>query len=75
MRTTSSRYFDLGGFHSTPEGSFFVVNDYDYEKFSKLIKDLDEIGYIPFMEHYAGKLQDRNCWKNMREVNLVSISI
>jgi membrane-associated protease RseP (regulator of RpoE activity) len=49
-----SMYFDLGGFHSTPEGSFFVVNDYDYEKFSKLIKDMDEIGYIPFMEHYAG---------------------
>jgi membrane-associated protease RseP (regulator of RpoE activity) len=49
-----SRYFDVGGFHSTPEGSFFVVNDYDHNKFSMLIKDLDEVGYIPFMESYAG---------------------
>ncbi len=47
-------YFNVGGFHSTPEGSFFVVNDYDAEKFSMLIKDLDKIGYIPFIEHYAG---------------------
>ncbi len=49
-----SRYFDVGGFHSTPEGSFFAVNDYDTDKFSMLIKDLDEKGYIPFMESYAG---------------------
>jgi len=49
-----SKYFDVGGFHSTPEGSFFVVNDYDSDKFSMLIKDLDEQGYIPFMESYAG---------------------
>lgn len=49
-----SRYFDVGGFHSTPEGSFFVVNDYDQHKFSKLISDLDDLGYIPFMESYAG---------------------
>ena len=49
-----SRYFDVGGFHSTPEGSFFVVNDYDQHKFSKLINDLDDLGYIPFMESYAG---------------------
>lgn len=49
-----SNYFDLGGIHTTPEGSFFVVKDYDYANFSLLIKDLDEIGYIPFMERYAG---------------------
>jgi membrane-associated protease RseP (regulator of RpoE activity) len=49
-----SSYFDVGGFQSTPEGSFFVVNNYDYNKFSMLIKDLDDVGYIPFMEKYAG---------------------
>ena len=48
-----SKYFDVGGFQSTPEGSFFVVNDYDSVKFSMLIKDLHEEGYIPFMESYA----------------------
>jgi membrane-associated protease RseP (regulator of RpoE activity) len=45
-----SNYFDVSGFQSTPEGSFFVVNDYNYNKFEMLIKDLDNIGYIPFME-------------------------
>jgi membrane-associated protease RseP (regulator of RpoE activity) len=49
-----SKYFDVGGFYSTPDGSFFVVNDYDYNKFSMLIKDLDAVGYIPFMERYSG---------------------
>ena len=58
-----SNYFNVGGFHTTPEGSFFVVDDYDYHNFSMLIKDLDEVGYIPFMERYAGRLQDRNCRK------------
>ncbi len=49
-----SKYFEVGGFHTTPEGSFFVVHGYDYEKFEMLIKDLDEIGYVPFMEKYGG---------------------
>lgn len=49
-----SKYFDVGGFHTTAEGSFFVVHDYDYDKFERLIEDLDEIGYVPFMERYAG---------------------
>jgi membrane-associated protease RseP (regulator of RpoE activity) len=54
IETYISKYFDLGGFHTTPEGSFFVVHDYDYDKFEELITDLDEIGYVPFMEKYAG---------------------
>jgi membrane-associated protease RseP (regulator of RpoE activity) len=49
-----SNYFDLGGFYSTPDGSFFVINDYDNNKFAMLIKDMDKIGYIPFMESYNG---------------------
>jgi membrane-associated protease RseP (regulator of RpoE activity) len=53
IETYISKYFDLGGFHTTPEGSFFVVHDYDYNKFEALIKDLDELGYVPFMEKYA----------------------
>lgn len=50
-----SRYFDVVGFHSTTEGSFFIVSNYNYDKFSRLIKDMDEIGYVPFMEHYDDK--------------------
>lgn len=53
IETYISKYFDLGGFHKTQEGSFFVVHDYDYNKFEALIKDLDELGYVPFMEKYA----------------------
>ncbi|ADZ08746.1 peptidase M50 [Methanobacterium lacus] len=53
IETYISKYFDLGGFHKTPEGSFFVVHDYDYNKFEALIKDLDELGYVPFIEKYA----------------------
>jgi membrane-associated protease RseP (regulator of RpoE activity) len=70
-----SRYFDLGGFHSTPEGSFFVVNDYDYEKFAKLIKDLDEIGYIPFMEYYAGNYRIGIAEKPERGESRIHINI
>lgn len=47
-----SRYFKVTGFHSTPEGSFFTVSDYNYNKFSDLIGDLDGVGYVPFMERY-----------------------
>ena len=43
IREHISKYFDVGGFQTTTEGSFFVVNDYDYDKFSSLIKDLDII--------------------------------
>lgn len=50
-----SRYFEVVGFYSTPEGSFFTVSQYNYDKFSRLIQDLDEIGYVPFMERYEDK--------------------
>jgi membrane-associated protease RseP (regulator of RpoE activity) len=70
-----SKYFDLGGFHSTPEGSFFVVNDYDYEKFSMLIKDLGEIGYIPFMEHYAGNYRIGIAEKKERGESRIHINV
>ena len=39
IREHVSKYFDVGGFQTTTEGSFFVVNDYNYDKFSNLIKD------------------------------------
>ena len=70
-----SNYFDVGGFHSTPEGSFFVVNDYDYEKFSMLIKDLGEIGYIPFMEHYAGNYRIGIAEKKDRGESRIHINV
>ena len=54
IREHISKYFDVGGFQKTSEGSFFVVNDYNYDKFSSLIKDLDVLGYIPFIGRYAG---------------------
>jgi membrane-associated protease RseP (regulator of RpoE activity) len=57
IRENISKYFDVGGFQTTPEGSFFVVNDYSYDKFSYLIKDLDVLGYIPFMGRYAGSFR------------------
>ena len=57
IREHISKYFDVGGFQTTPEGSFFVVNDYSYDKFSCLIKDLDVLGYIPFMGRYAGSFR------------------
>ncbi len=48
-----SNYFQVEGFHSTEEGSYFVIYDYDHDKFSRLIQDMAEIGYIPFMEPYG----------------------
>ncbi len=54
IREHISKYFDVGRFQTTPEGSFFVVDDYNYFKFSNLIKDLDVLGYVPFMGRYAG---------------------
>ncbi|MEN6574358.1 site-2 protease family protein [Methanobacterium aggregans] len=49
-----SKHFHVEGFHSTKEGSFFVVNDYHADEFSQLVHEMDEIGYIPFMEPYNG---------------------
>ena len=50
-----SKYFNITGFHTTPKGSFFIVDNYGHNNFSKLIKDLDKVGYIPFMESVEGR--------------------
>jgi len=49
-----SKHFQIHGFHSTEEGSFFTVFNYDKEIFAQLVHEMDEIGYIPFIESYNG---------------------
>ncbi len=70
-----SRYFQVGGFHSTPKGSFFVVNDYNHHKFSELINDLNGAGYIPFMERYAGSYRIGIAEKKERGKSRIHINV
>ena len=70
-----SSYFKINGFHTTPEGSFFVVDNYDHNNFSKLIKDLDDVGYIPFIESVEGKYTIRIASKKDKSESRIHINI
>ncbi|MDD3985312.1 MAG: site-2 protease family protein [Methanobacterium sp.] len=50
-----SRYFNITEFYTSPETSFFIVDNYNQKRFSKLIMDLDKVGYIPFIEYVKGR--------------------
>lgn len=47
-----SRYFSLKNYSNTPDVSYFIVRDYDADKFMHLINDMAELGYTPFIERY-----------------------
>ncbi len=48
-----SRYFTMKNFSNTPDTSYFIVQDYDADKFAHLVKDMEELGYTPYIEEYG----------------------
>lgn len=58
-----SRYFTIKNFSSDPENPYFILEDYDADKFSSLVKDMGEAGYVPAIEKYG---EDYCIWMNER---------
>ena len=48
-----SNYFAIKSVHIEPKAFYFIVYDYNKEKFFQLVEDLDKIGYLPFIDEYG----------------------
>jgi membrane-associated protease RseP (regulator of RpoE activity) len=53
IREYISRYFTIKDFSYSPEGSYFITDDYDSENFALLVQDLKQIGYVPSINEYG----------------------
>lgn len=49
-----SRYFTIKNFSTDPENPYFILENYDADRFAKLTKDLEEIGYVPWINESLG---------------------
>lgn len=49
-----SRYFTIKNFSTDPGNSYFVLEDYDADKFAQLSRDLEKIGYVPGINEFHG---------------------
>jgi len=58
-----SRYFTIKNFSSDPENPYFILDDYDADKFAFLVNDMAEAGYVPAIEKYG---EDYRIWMNER---------
>lgn len=47
-----SNYFTVKSVHIEPKAFYFIVYDYNKERFLQLVEDLDKIGYLPFINEY-----------------------
>ncbi len=47
-----SNYFTVKSVHIEPKAFYFIVYDYNKEKFLQLVEDLDKIGYLPFIDEF-----------------------
>ncbi len=49
-----SRYFTIKNFSTDPENPYFVLEDYDADKFAQLTRELEQIGYVPGINESEG---------------------
>lgn len=65
-----SRYFTIKNFSSNPADPYFILEDYDAEKFAFLTEDMGKIGYMPRIEKhgedYRLKIADKRPTKKSR---------
>jgi len=47
-----SKYFTIKSVYREPKTFYFIVYDYNREKFLQLVRDLDKIGYLPFIDEF-----------------------
>ncbi len=52
-------YFSIKKAHIEKKEFYFIVYDYSKDRFIQLVKDLDEIGYLPFIDEYEGEYKIR----------------
>ncbi len=50
-----SKYFSIKSTHIEEKAFYFIVYDYNRDKFVQLVDDLDKIGYLPFIDEYEGE--------------------
>jgi membrane-associated protease RseP (regulator of RpoE activity) len=70
------KYFSIMEFNNDPDTPYFVVANYSPEKFSALTQELDQMGYVPFINphdlYYQIKLaQKREKGRSRVHVNLI----
>jgi membrane-associated protease RseP (regulator of RpoE activity) len=49
-----SRYFTIKNFSTDPENPYFILENYDADRFTKLTEDLEGIGYVPWINESHG---------------------
>ena len=52
-------YFSIKKAHIEKKEFYFIVYDYSKDRFLQLVEDLDEIGYLPFIDEYEGEYKIR----------------
>lgn len=71
-----SKYFTIKSYSTDPENPYFILEDYDEDKFTKLTKELEDIGYVPWINEYHGKYylkiaKSRPRGKSKHHINVV----
>ena len=49
-----SRYFTIKNFSIDPKNTYFVLEDYDAERFAQLTRELESMGYVPGINESHG---------------------
>ncbi len=50
-----SRYFTIKNYSTDPEDPYFILEDYDADRFTQLTRELEQIGYVPWINESEGK--------------------
>lgn len=70
-----SKYFNIKSVHVEKKALYFIVWDYDRDKFVKLVDDLDKIGYLPFIDDYEGSYKINIINKPKQKKSKIHINI
>ena len=75
-----SKYFTLINFSKTPDTTYFIVQDYDADKFTHLVKDMGELGYTPFIEEYENNYiikiaEKKEIKKSNHDINILLLIV
>ena len=54
IENTIANYFTIKSSHIEDKSLYFIVYDYERNKFLNLVEDLDKIGYLPFIDEFEG---------------------
>lgn len=49
-----SKYFTIRNFSNVPDNSYFVLEDYDTGRFTQLTQELEQEGYVPWVDEIEG---------------------